>query len=281
VVIRGLRLLGNWDRAELRELTKILAPLPAQWVEHNPCLKAIARQPVLTNAPPDAPGHSKYEPRSYTIVVFDKGVYHGEEINPEQFRRSVYHELAHTLLRDNRELLGRWQAKTRHDDYVDDYARTGPEEDFADSFSEFLIHPDKAREAVPSKFRFLQKLLADARGEKIAMFLDGFSDEMTKIGAGMGALRSMLAKATGRVGKGATARTPGSMSVGKGLLMAGGAGGVGAVAGMGKGKKQGLEAGTQNMDEGMRQAYQLGIRRGAIAMRQAIVNQMRGAQKAG
>ncbi len=162
MAIRGIDLVGEWKPDEVKEATSILAPLPKAFVELNPHFKVLERRPVLTDAPPSAPGHSKYEPESGTIVVFDKGVYHGSRIDPEQFRRSVYHELAHAIVRGNPDLLSRWSAETQHDGFVDDYARTSPEEDFADTFSECLIHGDRVRQAVPVKAAFIRKELARA-----------------------------------------------------------------------------------------------------------------------
>ena len=160
--IRGIELEGNWSGNETRELEKILAPLPKHFVEENPNFKTIIRRPVLLDAPPEAPGHSKYEPAQGAIVVFDKGVYHGERIDPEQFRRSVYHELAHSLLHDRPHILTEWEAATRGDGFVDDYAKSSPSEDFADTFSECFIHDGKTSKAVPVKAAFIRRMITQS-----------------------------------------------------------------------------------------------------------------------
>lgn len=160
--IRGILLQGEWTKDEVAEAKKILAPLPAAYVEKNSHFRVLERQRVLVDAPPEAPGHSKYNPPSGTIVVYDKGVYHGSRIDPEQFRRSVYHELAHAIVRQDPDLLERWKASTRGDGFVDDYAKTSPEEDWADTFSEVLIFGDRVRRVVPLKYAFVRRELARA-----------------------------------------------------------------------------------------------------------------------
>lgn len=163
--IRGIELVGQWSEAETKELAKIFAPLPKAFVENNEHFRVLERQPVLTDAPPQAPGHSKYDARTATIVLYDKGVYDGNRIDPEQFRRSLYHELAHSIVRQRSTLLDKWVADTWTDGFVDEYAKTSPEEDFADSFSEFFISPRATQNAVPIKFTFLRRLVTRAAFE--------------------------------------------------------------------------------------------------------------------
>lgn len=272
--LRGLRLTGTWVPAERQALVAILKPLPPAWVERNPLVLTIRREPVLRNAPPDAPGHSKYDPVSRSIVVFDKGVYHGEEIDPRQFRRSVYHELAHTLLHRDPSLLQRWRSATSGDGFVDNYAKTGPEEDFADSFSELFIDPAATKRAVPAKARFLAELLANTQ-EKIAMsFTTGFTDEMMKTAKfSLSGLKKLVSKGGAKAVE--AERTPGKMGVGKALGLAGLTGGGAYFSGKASGVSAGREEGAAGMSEGMRQAYKMGVQRGARAMQQAIMQRLR------
>lgn len=160
--IRGVELRGEWTAREVTEATKILAVPPRAFIEANSGFKVLERQPVLLDAPPTAPGHSKYDPNSSSIVVYDKGVYDGDRIDPEQFRRSIYHELAHAIVRDNPAVLAEWTASTRNDGFIDDYAKTSPEEDLADTFSEFLIDAKRATRAVPIKAAFVRRMLTRA-----------------------------------------------------------------------------------------------------------------------
>jgi len=165
MLLRGIELAGKWTADELKELEQILRPLPRAWVELNLHFKRLERRPVLEDAPPGAPGHSKYEPETATIVVFDKGVYYGRQIDPEQFRRSVYHELAHAIVRGTPDLLARWTKATSGDGFVDEYAKTSPEEDFCDTFSETIIHGDRTAKAVPHKAAFVRELFTRASFE--------------------------------------------------------------------------------------------------------------------
>ena len=266
--IRGIRLGGKWTPEELRELVGAMAPLPKLWVEGNPHFRSIIRRPVLTNAPPEAPGHSKYEPDDGSIVVFDKGVYHGSGIDPEQFRRSVYHELAHSIVRCIPDLIDRWAASTAKDGFVDEYAKTSPEEDFADTLSEFLIHPEQTQKRVPRKAVFLKRLIVSSNGsqEKRAMAnFESFTDELTKTAAG--GLKGMLGKLVGSRGA----------RVGLGLA---GAGGLGAAGGHRLGEESGREETMEKVRPAVRriamQQRMLGRREGAMATHHAIMRRLRG-----
>ena len=272
--VRGLDLMGKWSPDEVRHIHRILRPMPEEWLEGNPNCQSIIRRSVLKGAPPEAPGHSKYEPTLGAIVVFDKGVYHGEEIDPEQFKRSVCHELGHTIIRSKPGLLKRWAARTRGDGFVDEYAKTSPEEDFCDTFSEFFIHNGKTHKVVPKKAAFIKMLLDSSGREKTAMhFLNGFSDEMTKIArGGIGRLAKGLSR-------GSSPRTPGKMSVGKGMALAGGTGLVGAEAGRRKGKSKGYESGTSDVMSVAQKARMMGRREGVLAYHRALMQHRGGAKK--
>lgn len=273
--LRSLTLAGCWRPREVEEIVRILAPLPHAWLEGNPHCRSIIRRDVLRDAPPEAPGHSKYEPSVGAIVVFDKGVYHGDEIDPEQFRRSVYHELAHSIIRGSPDLLRQWSAATDDDDYVDDYAKTSPEEDFADTFSEFFIHNGETAKRVPIKARFIRRLLEQASREKVAMsFLDGFSSEIVK--TARPSIKALLSAVTRGAKGGARAGAvsgAGRVGLGKGLLMAGGAGAGGAVIGRSKGRKKGYEEGTEDVMDVAQRARVIGRREGVMAYHRALMEQ--------
>lgn len=275
--LRGIELRGEWTDAEIQHLAKIFKDLPDGLVEANPNFKAVERRPVLLNAPPEAPGHSKYEPLTGTIVVFDKGVYDGEQIDPEQFRRSVCHELAHSIIRSNpSEFLQLWSSSTHGDGFVDEYAKTSPEEDFCDTFSEYLIDPRRTAEAVPKKASFVRRLLASSsRQEKVAMhFMRGFSDELLKTaGPGPGRLARFFLRRGGHAAEGM-----GGLSIGKRLAIGGGAAGAAGAAGVigaKMGKKKGYEQGTAEEMEVAQAARALGRREGVIAYHNALQNRLR------
>lgn len=272
--VRGLRLTGDWTNAERLALANVLEPLPQKWVEGNPLLVGIRREKALKNAPPDAPGHSKYERPSRSIVVFDKGVYHGDGIDKTQFRRSIYHELAHTLLDADPSLLQNWQQACSRDRFVDEYAKTSPEEDFADTFSELFINPSATRSAVPRKARFIESLLNDTEEKTAMYFTAAFADEMVKTAKSPASALKKLLKGS-RKAPPASQRTPGKMGVGKAMAMAGLAGGGAYYGGKAKGVSSGRAEGTQHMEAGMQKAYKIGLQRGASAMQQAIIQRLR------
>ena len=118
-----------------------------------------------------------YDQASRRVVVFDKGVYDGgSKIKKEHLSRSVLHELAHSLddelpkvfnewkalsgwsLRD-----GKWVALRPAAGFVDDYAKTSPFEDWAETFSEYFLHPEIVKKRYPEKHRFMERFMAAAR----------------------------------------------------------------------------------------------------------------------
>jgi len=253
--MRGVRLLGGWTHPELAALNRMLRPLPRNWLEGNGNLLSIIRRKALADAPPGAPGHSKYDPGARSIVVYDKGVYHRGRIDQEQFRRSVFHELGHSILEGDDSILARWTADTSKDGFVDEYAKTSPAEDFCDTFSEFLIFPQKTQQVVPRKWRFLYNLMHQARPqEKTAMpFLYAFTQELTKVAASSGAMRGFANMAKKVMGS----------NVGKGALAVGAGGAGGAALGLAKGKRSGYERGTEDVSVVATRALQVGRQQGA------------------
>jgi hypothetical protein len=254
----------------VRELHKILAPVPRAWVENSSSFRSLVRKPVLTGAPPQAPGHSKYEPQLGAIVVYDKGVYHDGKLDPEQFRRSVYHELAHSIIRSNPQLLKAWNASTSGDGFVDDYAKTSPDEDFADTLSEFFIHSGATERVAPQKAAFLRNLLDQAE-EKVAMsLLHSFADELTKTGASAGAHLGSMAKMIRRaMGSGAGKATLGA-TVGLG---------GGAMIGERHGEAEGYGKGTKDLRQIAVLARRRGQQEGVMAYHRHMMKRMRGQQR--
>lgn len=252
--VRGVQLDGAWKPEEKHALEVALRPIPDAWLEHNEYLRVFVRSGTLQNAPANAPGHSMYDHGARSIVLFDKGVYHDGKIDPEQFRRSVYHELAHSLLRQNPALLERWRSATAGDRFVDQYAKSGPDEDFCDTFSEALLKPNATGDLAPRKAHFIAELLADAAGgkEKTAMFFDGFADELLK---------------TAMPQLGPLAKKIGGIAA---------VGGAGALAGHHFGKKtgerQGVQEGAAMTGDIAQRAYRVGVQRGAAAMRNAMID---------
>jgi len=261
---RGVNLLGKWTPDEISHLRHNLEVVPEAWLEKNPYLQSIVREDVLRGAPPSAPGHSKYDPIKRAIVVYDKGVYHPSgKIDEEQFRRSVLHELAHSLLRQNK-WIGDWEKETSSDKFIDDYAKTSPDEDFADTFSEFFIHPEAVKHEAAEKYDFISDRLARAQQEKVAMVnIDSFADELEKVAFKL---------PTGFLNK-----IPRGIKLGLGIGAGFGIHAHGEHEGRAIGRAEGTKA-TRFVAE---RAYKMGVMRGAVAMRRQIVSRMRSVMGAG
>lgn len=298
--VRGIELLGAWREPELRLLKRFMAPLPRGWLEENPRLTMLVREDVLRNAPPTAPGHSKYDRRRGAIVVYDKGVYHRGQIDTEQFRRSVFHELGHAILTRDPSIIERWRERTSKDGFVDEYAKTNDDEDFCDSFSEFLIFPEKTQRVVPRKWRFLYDLMQPTRPqEKTAMhFMNAFVDELTKTAAhqsikGLVTGRKIMgkpkkakkAKPMGTKTAGISSRMKGmSAAVGKlmksraaqGATLAGAGVVGGGSLGLAKGKRSGYDQGTDDVGAVAQKALAIGRQQGAQIGYQYAIQQMKG-----
>lgn len=169
-------LKGDWTPEERRIADHTLMKLPPQLTKDNPNLKDIERKKKLENKPAGAPGDSEY--KGGRIVVFDKGVYDGGRLDKDNLRRSILHELAHTVDDEVPHVFAQWCALSGwrkhngewrhgpHATFVDDYAKTSPYEDWADTFMEYVIHPEIVRKKFEGKFRFIERFLgAVSRGE--------------------------------------------------------------------------------------------------------------------
>lgn len=259
--------VGAWKPVELQIAKQAIAPLPSAWVN---TVQYIARAPVMVDAAPGAPGHSKYVPRLGAIVVYDKGVYDRGQLDSEQLRRSIFHEMAHAILRNDPSILDRWQEETQGDGFVDEYAKTSPTEDFCDTFSEFLIFPERSQKAVPRKWRFLYNLM-QSHQEKTAMRTHGFNDELQKLAMSPGAMSGIKNMISGALG---------SRALRTGAML--GAGGLaGGALGMSSGQKKGYAMGTGDVGQVAEQAFQVGQQEGAQAGYQFAIEQMQDAMGQG
>lgn len=167
-------LRGEWSDDEERVADQTLLKLPKQLTVDNPNLKSIDRSTARQGG---GPGDSQF--KDGRVVVFDKGVYDsGGKLDPDNLKRSILHELAHSVDDEVPRVFAQWRAlsgwrerdgKWSHDEgakFVDDYASTSPYEDWADTFSEFYLHPEIVRKRYPEKFRFIERFVgAVGRGE--------------------------------------------------------------------------------------------------------------------
>jgi hypothetical protein len=169
-------LKGDWTDEERRVADQTLMKLPPQLTTGNPNLKDVERKKKLEPKPPGAPGDSEF--KGGRVVVYDKGVYNGGRLDKDNLRRSILHELAHSVDDEVPHVFAQWCAISwwrkvhgewrhgPHAKFVDDYAGTSPYEDWADTFSEYHLHPEIVRKRFPEKFRFIERFLgAVSRGE--------------------------------------------------------------------------------------------------------------------
>ncbi len=161
----NISLLGKWSPKEILELHKVLRQLPDVLVRDNSNLLSIGREDRIVNAPSWAPGHSMYKPNhpkfgKYrgTLVVFDKGVYDSSgKFDKVQFGKSILHDLTHSFgITDFEPVFG-------SPPFITDYASREPKEDFAESFSEYFLHPKLLQERTPGKFDAIKRFLARSK----------------------------------------------------------------------------------------------------------------------
>jgi hypothetical protein len=187
--VRGLahkiedKLEGPWSAEETSIVKQYLEDLPEELTLRNPNLKRIERQKVLKPKPPGAPGDSKFDTGRGAVVVYDQGVYDGgQKVKREHLARSVLHELAHSLDDELPKVFEEWKAIsgwTQKGDkwlatnprvgFVDDYAKTSPFEDWAETFQEHQLHPELVRKRVPEKARFVDRFLSAVRRGEIKL----------------------------------------------------------------------------------------------------------------
>jgi hypothetical protein len=202
-----------------------------------------------------------YSPEKRQIVLFKEGVYDGNQLKKEQIRRSTLHELAHHILESDKSLLPKWTKDTNGEKYVDEYAKTSPEEDFADTFSEFFIHSKETRSLAPRKFQFIDELVHPKREKTAMVNLISFTDEIVKVASKTEIAKRLLGKAVKSRGVQA-----GALAVGAGS--AGGA--VGHEMGEDEGFDEGLGKGRKNVRRVAVRARDIGRREGAMMYHRAL-----------
>ena len=163
-----------WDEAEIKALDHVLAMLPRAFVSANPNIKAIVRQREYSGDHESAPGHGMYRAnvagKKDYLVLYDKGMYSSPgELDFGLMTRTVIHEISHSLddelpgpfsewlritgwFRDG----GQWLCKSH--EFVNNYAASHPKEDFAESFSSYVLEPERLMRASPSRYEFMDNL---------------------------------------------------------------------------------------------------------------------------
>lgn len=170
-----------WTSDEISALDKVLAMLPAAFVSRNPNLKAIVKQKEYTGSYNQAPGHGMYQesagPKAKKdyIVMYDRAFRdENGQLKPENIAKTLIHELSHSLDDEKpgpfqdwlalsgwfQELDGRW-LPARDTGFLNQYAMGHPKEDFAESFTAYVLDPDRLRIASPQKFMFMEQFFRE------------------------------------------------------------------------------------------------------------------------
>lgn len=168
-----------WTSEEIRAVDKVLAMLPAAFVSKNKNLEAIVRKHEQDH--PDVPGAGMFQQaagpnqkRNY-IVLHDEAFIDDEgQPNIGVLATTLIHELSHSLddeksgpYKEWLELSGWFMLEdgqwlpARDLGFINPYARRDPKEDFAESFTAYVLHPEKLRIVSPFKYMFMEQFFKE------------------------------------------------------------------------------------------------------------------------
>ena len=171
-----------WTAPEIELLDQVLSLLPEVFVSGNPNLKAIVREHEYSGDYEGAPGYGMYresagpKAKKDYLVLYDKGAYDKQgQLDPRVMSNTVIHEISHSLddeqpgfFQDWLKLSGWFQENgawypTRDLGFVNDYARRHPKEDFAESFTLYVMDPDRLRVMSPEKYFFMENVFEQGK----------------------------------------------------------------------------------------------------------------------
>jgi len=166
-----------WTPEEVQALDQVVGLLPVPFVSGNPNLRSFVRQREYDGEYQGAPGHGMYrasggpQAKKDYVVIYDKGLYGPDgAIDIAQLAVTLIHEISHSL---DDELPGpfqEWQGLSgwfsendqwfpaRDPGFVNEYARGHPKEDFAESFTLYVLNPERLKQVSPAKFLFMDRL---------------------------------------------------------------------------------------------------------------------------
>jgi len=170
-----------WTTEEIRAVDKVLAMLPAAFVSDNINLQSIVRQHLYQGDYEGAPGGGMYQEvagpdqKQDYIVLYDKAFVDEEgSQNIGVLATTLIHELSHSLDDEKSEPYQEWlklsgwfmledgQWLPSYDlGFVNPYSRGHPKEDFAESFTAYVLQPDKLRIASPQKYMFMEQFFKE------------------------------------------------------------------------------------------------------------------------
>jgi hypothetical protein len=173
---------ASWTPEEIQVVDKVLALLPEVFVSQNPNLRALVRESEYDGEYEHSPGFGMYQesagPKAKKdyVVVYDKGLYsESGQLDPRLAANTLIHEISHSLddeqpgpYQDWLELSGWFQTDgnwlpTRDLGFVNSYSRGHPKEDFAETFTLFVMDPDRLRVLSPEKHMFMERLFDQGR----------------------------------------------------------------------------------------------------------------------
>lgn len=181
----GVRLESRdkpWAPDEIKLVDQVLALLPEVFVSQNPNLKALIRESEYDGDYEHAPGFGMYREsagpkgKKDYLVVYDKGLYGSDgQLDARLAANTLIHEISHSLDDEQpgfyQEWLnlsgwfqenGTWIA-TRDLGFVNSYSRGHPKEDFAESFTLYVMDPDRLRVLSPEKYMFMERLFEQGK----------------------------------------------------------------------------------------------------------------------
>jgi len=171
-----------WQSQEIQALDKVLQLLPSVFVSGNANLKTFVREAEYKGDYEGAPGHGMYREsagpnaKKDYVVLYNKALYNDAgQLDLKRLATTLVHEISHSLddeqpgpYQDWLALSGWFQTDghwlpTRNLGFVNEYAQGHPKEDFAESFTLYVLDPDRLRLASPEKFFFMEKLFAQGK----------------------------------------------------------------------------------------------------------------------
>lgn len=172
---------SSWDPEEIRTLSKVLSLLPSAMVSRNNNINAIVRQREYDGEYDAAPGHGMYrsvagpEAKKDYIVMYDKALRDpAGNLKAGNIAKTLIHELAHSLDDENSEKFSEWIGisgwfkedgepwlPSREVGFLNEYSRKHPKEDFAESFTAYVLDPDRLRVVSPQKYMFMERLFQE------------------------------------------------------------------------------------------------------------------------
>jgi predicted Zn-dependent protease with MMP-like domain len=170
-----------WDPEEIETLSKVLSLLPAAMVSKNGNLNAIVRQREYDGEYDQAPGHGMYrsvagpEAKKDYIVMYDKALRdEAGNLKVGNIAKTLIHELAHSLDDENSKQFSEWieisgwfkedgepWLPSREVGFLNQYSRKHPKEDFAESFTAYVLDPDRLKIVSPQKYMFMERFFRE------------------------------------------------------------------------------------------------------------------------